>query len=96
MELGLPSRMQGLYHWLRCANRLKSGDSSRITCWRLAWLSQYLMNEKRPLSICYMPGTVLYKTFFLQASYQACEKKSSSADSFIDRRLRTQPRPLSH
>lgn len=27
-------------------------------------LSQYLMKEKRPLSFCYMPGTVLYKTFF--------------------------------
>lgn len=56
---------------------------------RAPW-SQHLMNEKHPLSICYAPGSVLYKTLSSKTATHR-GKKSSSADSFTDGRLRAQP-----
>lgn len=58
-------------------------------CWRRHPLSQHFMKENCPLSICYGPGTGLYKPFSSKpATHHG--KKSSSAASFTDGRLRTQ------
>lgn len=72
MELGLPSRMQGLYHWPRCVDRLKSGDSSGITCWRLAVISVLNEGEASIELLLHARHCALQDFFSSQASYQSC------------------------